>query len=62
MINNEDIKVWRNVLMGEGELKGGVVLGASDVDVKRGALVMGASEVHWCGKVRDMSPKSFFLI
>ena len=21
--------------------------------------MMGASEVHWCGKVRGMSPKSF---
>ena len=36
------------------------MLGASDVDVKRGALVMGASAVHWCGKVRGMSPKSSF--
>ena len=23
--------------------------------------MMGASEVHWCRKVRGMSPKSFFL-
>ena len=33
------------------------MLGASDVDVRKECF---GSAVHWCGKVRGMSPKSFF--